>query len=282
MEILKAVITAAGRTQRALPLQSLVDRDGQTKTALTIIIEETLAAGISDIAVVVAPGDTGVFRNAAGLHASKLHFLEQTEPRGFGQAVLTARPFVGDRPFLLLVGDHLYVSTSAKPCARQLVEVAAASRCAVSAVQGTHESKLPYFGAVGGRRLRADQSLYEITEVLEKPTPTEAEQRLLVPGLRAGHYLCFFGMHVLTPKVLEILATQAEREGPVQLSPALAELARREKYLAFEAKGRRYDIGVRYGLLTAQLALALAGNDRDEVLGLLLELLASRELSRPT
>jgi UTP--glucose-1-phosphate uridylyltransferase len=282
MEIKKAVITAAGRTQRALPLQSLVGRDGQTKTALMIIIEEALAAGISDIAVVIAPGDQESFLAAAGPFASRLQLLEQTDPRGFGQAVLTARGFAGSAPFLLLVGDHLYVSSSGKSCARQLVDVAKAHRCAVSAVQGTHESKLPFYGAVGGRRLHGSKdSLYEVTDVLEKPTPTEAEQRLLVPGLRAGHYLCFFGMHVLTPMVMDILAEAASQPGTVQLSPALAELARRERYLAFETSGRRYDIGVRYGLLNAQLALALAGRDRDEVLTLLLELLAARELGRP-
>lgn len=282
MEIKKAVITAAGRAQRALPLQSLIDRDGQSKTALAIIIEEALSAGITEIAVVIAPGDEAAFRAASGSHASKLHFLEQTEPRGFGQAVLTARPFTADAPFLLLVGDHLYVSNSDRPCARQLVDMAVSHQCAVSAVQGTHESKLPYYGTVGGRRLRSGESLYEITDVVEKPTPTEAEQRLLVPGLRAGHYLCFFGMHVLTPAVMDLLAEAATQPGPLQLSPALADLARRERYLAFETHGRRYDIGVRYGLLHAQLALALAGRDRVEVLSLVLELLASREMSRPT
>ncbi len=280
MEIQKAVITAAGRAQRALPLQSLVDRDGRTKTALAIIIEEALAAGITDLAVVVAPGDVETFRAAAGSHATKLQFLEQPEARGFGQAVLTAREFTGAGPFLLLVGDHLYVSATAARCARQLVEMASAHRCAISAVQSTHESRLPYYGAVGGRRVHGQDGLYEITEVLEKPTPTEAEQRLLVPGLRAGHYLCYFGMHVLTPTVMDLLADAAIRPGTVQLSPALAELARRERCLAFEARGRRFDIGNRYGLLHAQLALALDGQDRDEVLTLLVELLASRELGR--
>jgi UTP--glucose-1-phosphate uridylyltransferase len=281
MDVTRAVITAAGRTQRSLPLQTLIDRDGHPKTALAIIIGEALAAGIEQIAVVIAPGDRDAFRAAAGPHGSGLAFVEQTEPRGFGHAVLAARPFTGDKPFLLLVGDHLYVSTSTRPCARQLVDVATAHRCAVSAVQGTHEAKLAYYGAVGGRRLRADESLYEITDVMEKPTPTEAEQRLLVPGLRAAHYLCFFGMHVLTPTVMDLLADAAATAGALQLSPALAQLAQRERYLALEACGRRYDIGARYGLLNAQLALALSGGDRDEVLALLLELMANRELARP-
>jgi UTP--glucose-1-phosphate uridylyltransferase len=117
--------------------------------------------------------------------------------------------------------------------------------------------------------------------VVEKATPTEAEQRLIVPGLRAGHYLCFFGMHVLTPTVIDILEKQiqaAGEQGGVELADALAELVKKEQYLALEKHDWRYDVGVKYGLLTAQLALALSGQDRDEVLSKLLELLALREL----
>jgi UTP--glucose-1-phosphate uridylyltransferase len=279
VEIQKAIITAAGKNQRTLPLQTLVDRDGQAKTALRIIIEEVWQAGVEEICLVVCPGDQAAFASAAGTHTGRLHFVEQSDPLGYGHAVQCAREFTGDKPFLLLVGDHLYVSGAAQRCAQQLVAVATAENCAVSAVQATHESKLPFYGAVGGRRVPSRKELYEIVEVLEKPTPTEAEQRLIVPGLRAGHYLCFFGMHVLTPTVMELLSAEVTRvgaKGGVHLSTALARLAERERYLACELQGRRYDIGLKYGLLTAQLALALDGRDREEVLSGLVELLAVR------
>lgn len=277
MKIAKAVITAAGPDQRHLPLQTLVDRDGATKTALRILVEETLRAGVEEVGVVVCPGDEAAYAEAAGPHRNRVRFLEQREPRGYGHAVWCARPFTGDDPFLLLVGDHLYVARGPKSCAQQLVEIAAAEACAVSAVQPTHESKLPWYGAVGARRLPGKPGLYQVDEVLEKPTPTVAEQRLLVPGLRAGYYLCFFGMHVLTGTVMAILdelVRSNEGNPPVQLSSALNRAAGRERYLACELQGRRYDIGVRYGLLTAQLAIALSGPDRDEVLTHLIELLA--------
>jgi UTP--glucose-1-phosphate uridylyltransferase len=193
--------------------------------------------------------------------------------------VYCGREFAATKPFLLLVGDHLYVSASKKRCAQQLVEVATAENCAVSAVQATHESKLPYYGTVGGRLVQGKQRLYEVVDVIEKPTPTEAEQKLIVPGLRAGHYLCFFGMHVLTPSTMDILGdllAKSAGPGKMSLSTALARAASRERYLAFEVEGRRYDIGVKYGLLTAQLALALSGQDRNEVLTSLIELLALR------
>ena len=98
-------------------------------------------------------------------------------------------------------------SRADKRCAQQLVEAVAVENCSVSAVQATRESMLPYYGTVGGRHVRGSgANLYEVETVVEKPTPTEAEQSLLVPGLRAGHYLCFFGIHVLTPAVMDILA----------------------------------------------------------------------------
>ena len=287
MNTRKAVITAAGRNQRSLPLQMLVDRDGADKSVLSILVEEVLRAGVEEIAVVVAPGDEEPYANAphtVGGHGGRLRFIPQEQPLGYGHAVYCARNFVGAEPFLHLVGDHLYVSHDDDGCARRLVEVAQAEACAVSVVQATRENLLPYFGAVGGKRVPGRQDLYVVETVVEKPSPTEAELRLIVPGLRAGHYLCFFGMHILTPTVMDILAKQvaeAGEAGRVTLSAALAVLAAREKYLALDAgqRARRYDVGIKYGLLTAQLALALTGHDREEVLTRLLELFAQRDLS---
>jgi UTP--glucose-1-phosphate uridylyltransferase len=279
MDIRKALITAAGKNQRTLPLQALVDRDGVTKTALAIVIEEILRTGIEQIGVVIMPGDAAPYRVAAGKHAERLTFIEQTAPLGYAHAVHCGAEFCGDDAFLLLVGDHLYLSDTDKGCAQQLVEMARLENCAVSAVQPTHESKLPFYGAIGGRLVNAAHRLYQVEAVLEKPTPTEAEQKLDVPGLRAGYYLCFFGMHVLTPAVQrilgELLAAAKGRETTVNFRAALARLATHERYLACELEGRRYDFGVRYGLLTAQLALALSGKDRDEVLRGLVESLAT-------
>ncbi len=279
MDIRKAVITAAGRNQRTLPVQTLVDRDGADKSVLGILVEEALSAGIEEIAIVVSPGDEGPYAKVVGDHAGRLHFVTQDEPLGYGHAVYCARVFCDGEPFLHLVGDHLYVSSDAQSCAQQLVEVARLEACAVSAVQATRESLLPYYGTIGGRRVPGRKDLYVVESVVEKPTPTEAELQLIVPGLRAGHYLCFFGMHVLTPAVMNILAQQvaeAGSRGGVTLSAALARLAGHERYLALEERARRYDVGARYGLLMAQLALVLSGQDREEVLTRLLELLAHR------
>ena len=317
MRILKAVITAAGRGARQYPafdsvqksMLPLVDRDGMTKPVLQIIAEEALESGIEEICVVCAPGDEEVYRRhfdtyAANLRsafkgvdwveeqarrigelAQRLRFAVQDEPQGYGHAVWCARDFVAGQPCLLLLGDHLYISHEERRCARQLIDLAEAEQCAVSAVQATRESLLPYYGVVGGRRMAGHSDLYRVDTVMEKPTPTVAEQHLLVPGLRAGHYLCCFGMHVLTPTIMEILGQQLAAAQPdaltkVTLSSALATLAGREQYLALEQQDSRYDLGVRYGLLSAQVALAMNGQDRDEVLARLLELLAQRDLAQ--
>lgn len=275
MNVTKAVITAASPSQRALPLQNVIDRDGTQKSVLQVIVEEALHANVDEICVVVCPGDATAYAQAAGAHAGRLRFVEQPKPLGYGHAVYCARDFVGDAPFLHLVGDHLYLSKTGRGCAARLVAIASEENCAVSAVQASRESLLPYFGTVGGRRVAGRNDLYEVERVVEKPTPTRAEQDLVIPGLRVGHYLCFFGMHVLTPTVMDILADQVAAGG-VSLSPALDALARQERYLALADLGSRYNVGVKYGLLNAQLALALGGDDREEVLANLVELLAQR------
>jgi UTP--glucose-1-phosphate uridylyltransferase len=282
MEIHKAVITAAGPGQDRLPLQRFVDLDGVEKTALQIILEEVIAAGVKEIGIVVRRGSEPVYREAAGDYSRMLVFVEQPSPRGYGESLYRAAAFVGNEPFVHLVSDHLYVSRRSGRCAEQLVAVARSEQCSVSAVQPTRESMLSYYGTVGGSPIAGRQGLYHVERLIEKPTPTLAEQKLVVPGLRAGHYLCLFGMHVLMPRVMLLLAeaiaaSPSEDGAPlIMLTPALEKLAQQERYLALEVEGTRHNIGVKYGLLTAQLALALNGNDRDDVLARMVELLATR------
>jgi UTP--glucose-1-phosphate uridylyltransferase len=307
VQITKAVITAAGRGARQYPasdtvqkaMMPLVDRDGLTKPVLQIIAEEALESGIEEICVISAPGDEAVYRQhfrsyAANLRSAfkgvnwaeeqarrlvdleqRLRFAIQPEPDGYGHAVWCARSFAGGQPILLLLGDHLYISKDARRCARQLLDLAGAEGYAVSAVQATREHLIHHYGTLTGKRLPDRPDVYVIEEIIEKPNPTLAELRLQVPGLRAGHYLCFFGMHVLTPAVFDLLddlvARDVRESGQIQLTSALNALARREKYLALETRGARHNIGVKYGVVDAQIALALAGVDRERMLAGLLE-----------
>jgi UTP--glucose-1-phosphate uridylyltransferase len=280
MQIKKALITAAGADQRKLAMQTLVDRDGYRKTVLEILIEECRQAGIEEIAVVIHPGDLKIYTEMVAGN-QQIRFIEQDKPLGYGYAVLCASSFIGNDYFLHLVGDHLYVNRTEIPCARHLTEVAQHYKCSVSAVTPTRESLIPHFGTIGGKRLHGTHDLYLIDKVIEKPTPTLAEQKLIVPGLRAGHYLCFFGMHVLSPLVMTILAQHLSlaNGNTIKLTDALNELAQKEQCLALEKNDWRFDIGSRYGLLKAQLALALNGSDRDQIMSELLEFFTMRNMN---
>lgn len=315
MQIKKAVITAAGRGVRLYPVADtvqkamlpIVDRDGLTKPVIQIIAEEALESGIEEICVVCAPGDGDKYRAQLRMlrddlmktyegvewackQAGRLDnlirclsFAVQEEPLGYGHAVYCARDFVGAEPFLLLLGDHLYVShLQEQRCAGQLLRLAVAEGCAVAAVHSTREHLVGHYGTLSGKRVPDVPGVYQIERILEKPSLSQAETELQTPGLRVGHYLCFFGMHVLTHLVFDLLACAVEEARQshveVQLTPALQELALREKYLALEVVGSRYDIGVRFGLLQTQVALGLAGINRDEVLTHLVELLAESRL----
>ncbi len=277
----KAVVTAASPTEYHLPLQTLVDSEGVAKTALAIILDDLFASGIESAAVIVHPGTRESYLQAAGEHADRLTLIEQGVPRGYGHAVWSAHEFTGEDSFVLLVGDHLYLSYEEASCVRQMLEVAATHDGCISAVNPTHESQLRYYGAIAATRVPASPSLFVVHDVVEKPTPTLAEQELIVPGLRAGNYLCFFGMHSLTAGVMEHLDEEVSRLGEgelLELTPTLAYMARSEKYLAAELAGQRFNVGERYGLLRAQLSLALAGPHRDEVLTDIIEITAH---SRP-
>jgi UTP--glucose-1-phosphate uridylyltransferase len=313
MHIRKAVITAAGRGMRLYPVANtvqkamlpIVDRDGLTKPVMQIIAEEAFASGIDDICVVCAPGDETHYRdqfralraNLLTAHQGvewadaqrqcidrllgSLHFAVQADPLGYGHAVACARDFCGDEAFLLLLSDHVYVSHAAQRCAQQVIALAQQTRGPVAAVQATREHLIRNYGTLTGRHEPNFSQVYRIERILEKPSITLAETTLVTPGLRAGHYLCFFGMHVLVPRLFALLERQlaGAAQGPndYQLTPALHELATQERYLALEVRGARYDIGQTYGLLQAQIALGLAGAHRDRVLTTLTEQLLERQ-----
>ncbi|MBC2608233.1 sugar phosphate nucleotidyltransferase [Pelagicoccus albus] len=281
MKISKALITLADPNQRSLPLQTLIDQKGIKRSALEIVLEETFSTGIEEVCLIVCPDSQASYQNAAGVYSNRIHFIEQPKPTGYAQAIQLGKEFTGDHPFLHIVGDHLCVSDESMSCAKQVVAIAEKNNASVSGVQATRENQISDFGAVGGKLVDRLQGLYEIQNVVEKPTPTQAELELLVPGLRAGYYLCFFGIHVLKPSIFGILNTTTAIDGPDgrSLSYALNELAKREKLLALEVSGRRYDIGSDYGLLFAQLALSFSGKDRDRVVTSILELLANRPSS---
>jgi UTP--glucose-1-phosphate uridylyltransferase len=308
MKIKKAVITAAARGERLYPVADtiqkamlpVVDIDGLHKPVIQIIAEEAFASGIEEICIVCAPGDGERYISAftslrdnlvksfksidwAKEEAEKINhllscvqFAEQQHPRGYGHAVFCAKEFVNNEPFLLLLGDYLYVSyLSQKRCAAQLIDLATKESCSVSAVNPTIEHQIHRYGTLTGKHVPNNDGVYQIEKLIEKPSLSTAELELQTPGLRAGYYLCFFGIHVFTPVVFELLQKEMKKgDANILLTPVLQTLASSEKYLALEVKGNRYDLSRRHGLLRAQIALGLAGQAHDETLTTMVELLA--------
>lgn len=271
----KAVITSAGVSHRHLPVQTLTGREGYPVTTLYSQIQELVEAGIKEIGMVISPGTETLYMEAAADHVDKLTFIVQRERLGYGHAVSLTRDFVGNDDFILMVGDHIFVSQDPrKNCVKQVIEPYLQENCPVSAVQSTHESQIGFFGTIGGEYFDANRSLYRVHQVIEKPTPTEAEVKLWVPGMRSGYYLCFFGIHLLTPRIFDYLKPTANGKF-IGFSEALQAYGKEGQYLAVELKGKRYDLENRHGLLFAQLALALDSKHRNEVLSGLVSLLAS-------
>ncbi|MBK1833309.1 sugar phosphate nucleotidyltransferase [Roseibacillus ishigakijimensis] len=277
MNLTKAVITSANPADKHLPLQTLIDSKGETRTALQILLAEVFEAGLDSAALIIPPGEEEPYRLAAGPHAERLTFLVQEEPLGYGHAVALAADFVAGERFLLLVGDHLFRSLGERSCLAQIIALASKEEATISGVQPTHESQLHLYGTVAASLRAGTQDTYEVSRIIEKPTPTLAEQELIVPGQRAGHYLCFFGMHILPARALTLLQEQVQQASAGEktgLTATLNLLAESGEYLALRIDGQRFNLGERYGLLRAQLALSLAGPHRDEVMATIIELLA--------
>jgi UTP--glucose-1-phosphate uridylyltransferase len=310
-KIRKAVITAAGRGTRMYPATStiqkemlpLMDVDGLTKPAIQIIIEEALESGIEEICLVVnrqnraqieshfkpisneeirlfKGKDWALLASAKVQHiASRLHFVEQAQPEGYGHAVWCAKDFVGNEPFLLMLGDHIYTSGNETRCARQIMDVYEKYETSVSAVQQTPAELLHLFGTVRGKLIQQNPRVYDIDLISEKPTVEFAEENLRVEGLLWGMYLCFFGMHVFTPSIFDSLQYAIDHDlrenNEIQLTSAHERLrSAGERYLALESIGERWDIGIPFGYAQTQAALAVNSVFREQMLAALIKMLA--------
>lgn len=313
-KVRKAVITAAGRGTRQYPASTavqkemfpLVDRDGLTKPVIQIIGEEAIDSGIEQICIVTAPGEETQYREYfrrldddmvksfrgkdwAILESEKLeafgerlHFAEQLTPEGFGHAVYQAKEFVGDEPFLLLLGDHIYVSDVKDRCALQLIRVYEQHQCdVVTGVQPTIERLLHMFGVVKGEPIDGPAGMYRAELFMEKPSIDAARQLLATPMLPAGNYLAHFGMHVFSPRIFDsleyLMKNNIREKGEFQLTAAQEHLRQNvDKYWCLITQGQRYDTGIPYGLMETQLALALNGIHRTQICEAIARILATQ------
>ena len=311
-KVRKAVITAAGRGTRQYPASAavqkemfpLVDRDGLTKPVIQIIGEEAIDSGIEEICIVTAPGEEKLYRDyfrrldddmvksfrgkdwaileseKLAAFGERLHFAEQATQEGFGHAVFQARKFAGNEPFLLLLGDHIYISDIKDRCALQLIRIYEQYLLdAVTGVQPTLERLLHLFGTIRGHPIDANRGIFKAELIIEKPSIEQARQTLVTPGLPAGNYLSHFGMHVFSPRIFDsleyLIRNDLRDKGEIQLTRAQEHLrTQTDKYWCVITQGQRYDTGIPYGLMETQLALALNGVHRTEICEAIARILA--------
>jgi UTP-glucose-1-phosphate uridylyltransferase/mevalonate kinase len=277
-KVRKAVIPAAGFGTRLFPaskatkkeLFPIIDRDGIAKPAILLIVEEALEAGLEEVIIIVQENDLEAFRQFFHTQISienynklppnfkdyalrlleigrSVSFVTQPVQEGFGHAVYCARDVIGDEPFLLMLGDHLYRSGNGKSCATQLIEAYQQYGVNILGLRRTPEGQIANFGTVTGIWIEPEQVL-NVTEFAEKPNLDYARNNLRVLDLPDGEYLTVFGQYILKPKIFEYLeeyiVNNVRERGEFQLTSALDCLRQGEGFLGLVIDGKRFDIGL--------------------------------------
>ena len=276
--IRKAVIPAAGFGGYLFPATKLIqkeffpiiDRDGIAKPAILLIVEEAMKAGIEEVIIIVQEGalkdfesffhDKMSVENYNKLprkfqeYASEIleigkrvRFVVQKNQLGFGHAVYCSKEAVGDEPFLLMLGDHLYRSNTDVSCAQQLIDAYQLYGKNIVGLRSTPEVEIAQYGTVAGNWV-ADGKIMDVTEFSEKPTRDYANSNLRVAGLEADQYMTVFGQYILTPQIFNLLEELIENNvrlmGGFQLTNALDRLRQYDGFMGAVIDGSRYDIGL--------------------------------------
>jgi len=273
----KAVIPAAGFGTRLFPatkavkkeLFPIIDSKGRAKPVILAIVEEALAAGVEQVGIIVQSQDRELFEeifctpppienfnklsredqqycNYLMDIGNRITFLTQESQEGFGHAVYCAHEWVGDEPFLLLLGDHLYAAEGEKSCSRQLLDLYERVGVSVVGAKINAGSEVGHFGCMTGVWKEPHSSL-SITEFAEKPTPEYARQHLHMEGMGEDEFLTVFGQYVLDPRIFayleENIRLNLRERGEFQLTSCLDRLRKEEGFVGYVVKGRRFDIG---------------------------------------
>jgi UTP-glucose-1-phosphate uridylyltransferase/mevalonate kinase len=277
-KVRKAVIPAAGFGTRLFPatkatkkeLFPIIDRDGIAKPAILLIVEEALDAGLEEVIIIVQEDDLEDFRSFFKSQVSienynklprhfqeyarrileigrRVSFVAQVQQEGFGHAVYCAREAVGNEPFLLMLGDHLYRSNTDISCAQQLLDAYQKHGSNLLGLRRTPAGEIANFGTVAGVWVD-EQRLLSVTEFAEKPNLDYARLNLRVPGLPESEYLTVFGQYVIKPQLFDYLeehiTNNVRERGEFQLTSALDRLRQEDGFLGLVMDGKRFDIGL--------------------------------------
>jgi UTP--glucose-1-phosphate uridylyltransferase len=276
--IRKAIIPAAGFGTRLFPgtkaikkeLLPLIDQDGRVKPTILAIVEEAVSAGVEEIAIIVQSGDGPIFEsffktplpdnyyqklspeNQEYSHylqtlGQKITLLTQEVQEGYGHAVFCAKDWVKNEPFLLFLGDHVYLSDTDRSCASQLIEIYNTVGKSVMALTVTPASEIYHCGCVTGTWHNSD-GILSLTQVYEKPDLDYARNNLTVEGLTGDRFLTVFGIYALTPTIFKFLEANIRNDfrekGEFQLTTCLEKVRQAEGMYGYRIKGRCFDTGI--------------------------------------
>ncbi|MBO0481448.1 UTP--glucose-1-phosphate uridylyltransferase GalU [Candidatus Enterococcus courvalinii] len=277
-KVRKAVIPAAGLGTRFLPATKAMAKEMLPivdKPTIQFIVEEALASGIEDILIVTGKAKRPIedhFDSNVELETNlrekeknellklveettdvNLHFIRQSHPKGLGHAVLQAKAFVGDEPFIVMLGDDLMVDDI--PLTKQLMndyEQTTSSTIAVMSVPHEDTSK---YGIINPGEIVSDD-VYSVKNFVEKPDPADAPSDLAI-----------IGRYLLNPEIFTILETQKPGAGnEIQLTDAIDELNKSQRVFAHEFKGTRYDVGDKFGYMKTSIEYGLQHPEIGETL----------------
>lgn len=276
MKVRKAVIPAAGFGTRLFPATKAVKKEffpiidnGRAKPVILAIVEEAISAEIEEIGIVVQRSDRALFQDFFVSPpkpelfnkllpqnqeyskylldlGNKITILTQSEQEGYGHAVFCAKEWVGQEPFLLMLGDHIYSSDTAKSCTTQVLDIYKQVNQSVVGLTTMPAEIIYKAGCVTG--IWQQQSMLSITQLEEKPTIEYARQHLRVEGMAEDQFLCIFGLYVLTPKIFDFLSenisNNIRERGEFQLTSCLDKLRQSEGMTGYVVKGKCFDIGL--------------------------------------
>lgn len=286
-KVRKAIIPAAGLGTRFLPATKAMPKEMLPivdKPTIQYIVEEAVASGIEDIIIVTGKGKRAIedhFDNAPELernlaekgkldllakveYASNLadiHYIRQSQPKGLGHAVWSARNFIGDEPFAVLLGDDIVQSDV--PCLKQLIDQYEQTQSSIIGVQQVPESETHRYGIIDpdtsiGRR-------YQVNKFVEKPAPGTAPSNLAI-----------MGRYIFTPEIFRFLDRQEiGAGGEIQLTDAIQMLNQIQRVYGYDFEGKRYDVGEKLGFIRTTIEFALQNKEIGaEVEQMLKEMLA--------
>ena len=281
-KVTKAVIPAAGLGTRVLPATKAQPKEMLVivdKPSLQYIVEELIESGITDIVIV-----TGRNKNSIEDHfdysyelentlkkdgkdellekienlstMANIFYVRQNLPKGLGHAILKAKPFIGDDPFVIALGDDI-VDNPERPVAKQLIDVYEKYGSSIVGCQEVEEKDISKYGIVKPIE-RLDESTCVIEDFIEKPSIEEAP----------SNFACL-GRYLLTGKIFKYLEeVKPGKGGEIQLTDAILDMLEDgERVLSYNFEGKRYDIGNKVGLLKANIEFGLKNEEtREELL----------------